>query len=247
MKRRMYKRILAIILILCMLPLADVQVVGAKTVNAVRGVLPDFMSFMHGIGEILVDTEDEKVVVADSNGLTDLSITEDYTLTEDLEVANLSVNHARLRLNGHRLVVNGTTTLNNAGVVVDSGEWIAMKEVSVVNSYISMDDINSHVVIHGTLIWQSNVQNYLKKGILELKSNFIQQENCIFVSQDEHTILLSGTEKQEIAVQKGATNLNRIQISNTDEEGVVFHHTVLVDEWENEGSKVSFLEMDGIE
>ena len=224
------RRIVIILIVLCILPIADMLTVGKALAQEVKS-LP-----IWNLTSTLLDT-----TIDIGSTYEDMTVTSDYTLDKDLEIGTLNIDNGRIILNGHKLIVHNSSYVKSGGIIVGEGQWIAKGDVTVETAgYISMDSINSQVDVYGNLIWNSTIRGKLNQGVLSIFKNLKQSEQSIIDCSKNHTLKIAGDAKQLIQWIGKATSFGIVMISNTSSEGVVFSDFSCACEWNNNGSKIAF-------
>ena len=175
------------------------------------------------------------------NGLFGWKLEEDTTIDGDLVLIDDT-----LDLNGHKLIITGNLIQYSGIVYVHGGELVvdgdyrSQKEEVVDGNkqYVSgsgmLKMVNPYdkVLVKGNYINQSVVgsEGLLTEGILEVKGDFYQISGSSgnFIATDNHTVLLSGENKQTVKFTDSRSDqsfFNNLEIKNESEEGVVFDTT----------------------
>ena len=167
------------------------------------------------------------------------------TLTEDMEVGDLTVN-SYLYLNGHKLTVHGNLYLNS---YIDMQEGYLHVKGNLTESYngrIAMDSPNDYIVIEGDYGYYQGGYNYtLTNGTVEIMGDIYKAGESSNVSSKLYDssckVVLSGAQEQTIDLQpNGFVKMSHIVIENTSEEGVFSQHALNCDILEDKENKLYF-------
>lgn len=115
----------------------------------------------------------------------------DTHLTQNLSVGNLTCYY--LHLNGYKLNVNSLSI--NSNLYVEGGTVECKNNLTLGDcGYLTMTNEKDYVLVGKNLV--SNLcystSGYLTAGTLEIKVDFTQNENNVFVCSGTHTTILSG-------------------------------------------------------
>ena len=167
------------------------------------------------------------------------------TLTEDMEVGDLTVN-SYLYLNGHKLTVHGNLYLNSS---IDMQEGYLHVKGNLTESYngrIAMNSPNDYIVIEGDYGYYQGGYNYtLTNGTVEIMGDVYKAGESSNVSSKLYDssckVVLSGAQEQTIDLQpNGFVKMSHIVIENTSEEGVFSQHALNCDILEDKENKLYF-------
>ena len=150
--------------------------------------------------------------LSNSEDIDDMLISTNYTLEENENVDNLTLNGGTLDLNGCTLTVYGNLQQNGGTLYVHNGNLIITGNYSIgtennsPSAYIKMTEPCDYVYVGGNFL--TNAYNshdgYLTDGIFELKGNFKQVSTAYygnrsnFYATDNHIVVFSGDNEQEI-------------------------------------------------
>ena len=138
-------------------------------------------------------------------------------LSKDLNLGNLTCNY--IFLDGYRLNVNSISVNNR----LDIGKgYLEVKNNCYLNtnSYFYMTESEARVIVGGIFTINSNHDNTLTNGTLEIKGDFIHNKDSQFLCSDEHTTILSGKSAsngrayvQTISMYKSGSKFNKLIIT----------------------------------
>ncbi|MDE6208755.1 MAG: PKD domain-containing protein, partial [Lachnospiraceae bacterium] len=169
--------------------------------------------------ELLIQDED---VNTDNKEYENLTIKSNYTLNENLIVANLTMTAGTLNLNGYKLTVNGDYTqsggtLNfNNGVLLCNGSFKVSGKACVV-----MEKANDFLYIENDITIDNAYSsgNKYTNGIIEVKGNFTANTYQNFVAGGYHKVIFSGVTAQSISIYD-KNSFNIIELKNYSDYGV---------------------------
>ncbi|MBQ7065413.1 MAG: hypothetical protein IJN92_01190, partial [Lachnospiraceae bacterium] len=142
-------------------------------------------------------------------------------------------------INGGLLTVEGdyrqqgmTTTSNNSQDSKTSEAEDQEKTYGVSNGYLQMTNEADQVLINGSMYVETTADTTgkLTNGVLEVKGDFIQKKTegfNNFKASDNHTLVLSGEEKQTLNMEYSILNGSQIcnlEMKNAGEQGVVIEN-----------------------
>lgn len=215
------------------------------------------ISELESAGEyfIVVSAYDESGnLLIESNELrahTNLTVSSDYTLTEDLNAANITISGGTLNLNGYTLTVDGDVWLTNGYLNVNKGKLyvggdLNMKysDANYGNGYLTMQNAEDYILVNGNMCVASRY-NYgeLTAGTIELKGDFTQitySRSNNFYCSGSHKVILSGESLQAVSFASTQSQFNKLDVQNFSEDGVVFSTAATVVELLDNGCNVSF-------
>ena len=184
---------------------------------------------------------------------TNLTVSSNYTLTEDLKVSNLYINNGTLNLNGYTLTVDGDVWLASGTLNVNKGKLYVGGNLNLKYSdqnygygYLSMQNDEDYVLVNGNMLASSYYgDSKLTAGTLEMKGDFTQkyynsnyQNN--FCCSGSHKVVLSGEGLQTVSFDSTKSQFNTLDVQNFSEDGVVFLTAATVVELLDNGCNVSF-------
>ena len=181
---------------------------------------------------------------------TNLTVSSNYTLKEDLDAANIYINSGTLDLNGHTLTVggdvwlaNGTLNVNKGKLYVDGDLNLKYANQNYGNGYLTMQNPEDYVLVNGNMHVASHYNSNYTAGILEIKGNFTQvttwYENN-FYGSGSHKVILSGEGLQTVSFASTQSQFNTLDVRNFSEDGVVFTTAATVVELLDNGCNISF-------
>lgn len=175
---------------------------------------------------------------------SDVHITSDYTLTEDMETyCDLYIEGGTVNLNGHTLTVQGDVLHSGGMLYVNGGEmdvtgdyYIAgSKEIghdgevdvtqtsSNKDAYLEMVKDTDVVRVGGDFLTYSyeNHSNYLKAGTLYVGGNFTEKygsSSYNFNATGTHKVVFNGTETQKIIFENTNSGFVNVEFQNPNIE-----------------------------
>lgn len=173
-----------------------------------------------GIEEIFAEARAENVTVR-----------EDYVLTEDLRVNDLVLEEGTLNLNHHALYVEGDLMQRGGRLEIGGGSLNVDGDCGISgNGILSMKDDGDVLSVGGSFFMGSDVRNEeIYCGRMEVFGDFVQKagiEEGNFYTSNSFTLYLMGEKAQRLAMgEKGGNRGSRIAnlvIENESEEGVIF-------------------------
>ena len=171
-------------------------------------------------------------------------ISSSTTLTEDLEVGDLTVNNY-FNLNGYKLTVHGNLKLN--GTIDMQEGYLHIKEnlIENYNGRIRMDSPNDYIMIEGDYGYYNGGYGYTAtNGTVEIMGHIYKADGnggSQRVYDSSCRVVLSGSQEQTIDLQpSGCVKMNHIVIKNTSEEGVFSKHVFNCGILEDKENKLYF-------
>ena len=166
------------------------------------------------------------------------------TLTEDVEVGDLTVNNY-FNLNGHKVTVHGNLQLNG---IIDMQEGYLHVKGNLTETYngrITMTSPNDYIVIEGDYGYYNGGYGYTAtNGTIEIMGDIYKADesgSSQKIYDSSCRVVLSGSQKQTIDLQPdGFIKMSHIVIENTSEEGVFSTHALNCDILEDEENKLHF-------
>ncbi|MGN0386256.1 MAG: fibronectin type III domain-containing protein, partial [Lachnospiraceae bacterium] len=219
---RIFRKVLAWILIVVMLPISSFQDCFAMSAYAaedtwVSGTESDNQELSDGEEVSSGDAgnrEDEEQEVQN------LTITSDYTLSENLIVNDLNLTGGILNLNGYRIEVQGNCyvesgTLNLGGGAVSCEGNLVVGS----NATVYMRNANDYLRVAGNIEWNKygNGAQCLTKGLIECGGDFCAAAG--FVGSDSHRVVFNGTGKQTVFLAEGG-KFGIFELKNFSTDGV---------------------------
>lgn len=192
--------------------------------------------------------EEELNVMLDSESVLyeEKTISSDTTLTEDMEVGNLTVN-GTLHLNGHRLVVHGDVKLNSKlhmeeGYLKVEGSFI---EAYYANLYMSSS--NDYIEVAGDYVFLNRYyyNRTMEKGTVVIGGNLYGADNnycsTSVVFDSECRVILNGDHAQTIDIRSDSNfRIRNLVIDNTSAEGVFSPQMLNCDHITDEREKLHY-------
>lgn len=169
--------------------------------------------------------KDGKLVAKSENLLVnardDLTLTQNYTLTEDMTVKNLYMsNYPNLNLNGYELTVLGNIVQSNGTIDINKGKLSCMGNYSITAyAYLNMDDPNDMVVVEGNVTWSTYYGQTLTAGDFYVRGNLTVNSNY-FVTAGTHTMYFDGTNGQTISFSSVTSYMTNVVLENRSVEGI---------------------------
>ena len=82
----------------------------------------------------------------------DWTVSDSYTLTEDKEVNNMTMNGGTLNLDGHSLIVHGNVSVYRGTLYINKGylHCFGNIQISGYYAYLTMENVNDEIVADGT-------------------------------------------------------------------------------------------------
>lgn len=201
---------------------------------------------------IKVSAYDENGVLAVSSdeicAYTNLTVSSNYTLTDDIKAANVNIDSGTLNLNGHTMTVTGNVWVSrsnstaylsiNKGKLYVNGDFNlchANKEYS--HGYLTMQNAEDYVCVGGDFYINTYYScSTLTAGTLELKGNFTQKfygYSNNFYASGTHKVILSGEGLQTVSFDSTDSQFNVVEITKPIDTGYVFSNTKWNDLIEN--------------
>lgn len=163
-----------------------------------------------------------------------LTITGDYTLTEDLTVYSIVQTAGTLNLNGHMLkvckdYVNNTNW--DGGIVFSNGAMECYGNFNIGGYYIpfKMASANDYLYVRGDFNMLSDYRNDFSNGMIETEGNF---NAPYYRGSGYNKVVLRGSARQEIIVNQDCYFKN-LSIQNYSEEGVNFTNPVQIGSYDD--------------
>ena len=208
---------------------------------------------------IKVSAYDENGVLAVSSdeicAYTNLTVSSNYTLTDDIKAANVNIDYGTLNLNGHTMTVTGnvwvsrsnsTAYLNiNKGKLYVNGDLnLCRANKAYEPGYLIMQSAEDYVCVGGDFYINTYYScSTLTAGTLELKGNFTQKfygYSNNFYASGTHKVILSGEGLQTVSFDSTDSQFNVVDVKNFSEDGVVFATAATVIELNENGCNVTF-------
>ncbi len=172
--------------------------------------------------------ETESVEAAVTSQYEDLTISANTTLSESLEVGNLTVTGGTLNLSGNTITVHGDVIFSGGAVTFNSGTIYCEGSFTYATyGNYTMDSANDYLYVGGDFVWERGYCG-AKNGIIEIKGNFFDNASgsYVFKAQGNNIVIFSGAGRQTIT-QSDKTTFGIVEINNFHPEGV-YSETVLV-------------------
>ncbi len=168
---------------------------------------------------------------------TNLTLTSNYTLTKDINAANVYVNGGTFDLNGHTLTADGDVWLSNGYLNVNKGKLYIGGDFNLKYSdrnygygYLTMQNDEDCILVNGNM-YAYPIYNYssLTAGTIEIKGDFTQsvyssQNN--FYCSGSHKVILSGEKIQTVSFASTQSQFNVLEITKPLDIGYVFNENV---------------------
>ena len=182
---------------------------------------------------------------------TNLTINSNYTLTKDINAANVFINGGMFDLNGHSLTVDGDVWLNSGYLNVNKGKLYIGGDFNLKRTnydygygYLTMQNAEDYILVNGNMCVASIYNNStLTAGTIELKGDFTQitySSANNFYCSGSHKVILSGEGLQTVSFASTQSQFNTLDVQNFSEDGVVFSTAATVVELLDNGCNVSF-------
>lgn len=164
---------------------------------------------------------------------TNLTLSSNFTLTNDIKAANVYVDSGTLNLNGHTLTVSGDTWVRSGYLKINKGKLytggnlnLCASDKSRSTSYLTMENDEDYVCVNGNMHVRS-YYNYstLTAGILEIKGDFTQKTGYYsnnFYASGTHKVILSGEGLQTVSFDSTNSQFNVVEITKPIDTGYVF-------------------------
>jgi PKD repeat protein len=182
----------------------------------------------HKLNSIMVDT-------------MDWVLNENVTISDDLTLKNslLNLNNNTLIIEGNLIHSGGTLFVNNGSLIIKGDYRLQKQDGGHSTGILQMLNANDKVFVEGDFVMDSTYahNNYLKAGVLEVKSNFsCKLSNSSggrynFSANTSHRVILSGNEKQTVNFDYSHvdfSHFNILEIKNLSEEAINFETKVVV-------------------
>ncbi|MBR6627521.1 MAG: hypothetical protein IKL04_06060, partial [Lachnospiraceae bacterium] len=174
--------------------------------------------------EEIQESEEESV-------LENLLITENYTLTGDLEVADMQISGGTFDLNGYRLIVHGELVQSagvmeiNGGSLIVEGDYRIQTRNGEEGAYtygkssgqLWMGNKADYVHVYGDVVNDSEYSSPLQYGIFEIDGNLTSTQGII--CSESHKFVFSGDARQIIDISESEF-FGIIELRNQSEEGI---------------------------
>ncbi|MDE7397900.1 MAG: PKD domain-containing protein [Oscillospiraceae bacterium] len=181
---------------------------------------------------------------------TNLTVSSNYTLKEDLNAANIYINSGTLDLNGHTLTVSGDVWLANGTLNVNKGKLYVGGNLNLKYSndnysygYLNMQNDEDYVFVNGDMYVAAYYGSNYTAGTLEIKGNFTQKyysyQNNFYCS-GTHKVIFSGESLQTVFFATTQSQFNTLDVRNFSEDGVVFTTAATIVELLDNGCNISF-------
>ncbi len=187
---------------------------------------------------LLNDESDDTIGKDEESAISyeDKTISSQITLTEDLEVGNLTVN-GELHLNGHRILVHGDITLNST-LYMEEG-YLQVEGSLVVNYYgvTSMTSLNDYIEVAGDYVYNSSYHynRVISSGTMAIGGNIYGSNgtdycSTSFIFDKACKVIMNGDSAQTIDVRTDSgLQIRNLIIENTSEEGVISNYILNCD------------------
>nr|MCR5700745.1 fibronectin type III domain-containing protein [Lachnospiraceae bacterium] len=196
-------------------------------------------------GSIEEELSNDSRELINDNVYEDITISTTTTLSDDVEVGNLTIN-SNLHMNGHKITVHGNVTLDSY-LYVEEGYLDITGDFYIKNgSNIVMKSANDYILVkNNLLIDKLNSTSKISKGVFEIQGNVscTNQEyyNGLLSFESESKVVLSGSSEQTIDIPIDTCwDIYNLQIKNTSEEGVVSSHMINATNVEDVNKKLHY-------
>lgn len=168
---------------------------------------------------------------------TNLTLTSNYTLTKDINAANVYVNGGTFDLNGHTLTVDGDVWLSNGYLNVNKGKLYVGGDLNVSSTnknygfgYLTMQNDEGYILVNGNM-YAYPIYNYssLTAGTIEIKGDFTHKyysssyQNNFYCS-GSHKVILSGEKLQTVSFASTQSQFNVVEITKPLDIGYTFNN-----------------------
>ncbi len=173
----------------------------------------------------------------------------------------LNVETGDVNVKGNIDNISGTLNISNGNVNID-GDYLGNSTTGIYGcdgSYgiLKMNGEKGYMTINGSLYIQSQKHSvgYLTNGTIELKGDFIQNTKWNnfynwydnFAATGNHTIILSGENKQNISFTKpNDSYFNNLIIKNSSENGIEFETNITVNGYIRQPVESNILNRDNV-
>ena len=208
---------------------------------------------------IQVSAYDENDVLAVSSdeicAYTNLTVSSNYTLTNDIKAANVNIDYGTLNLNGHSMTVAGNVwvsrnggsanlNINKGNLYVNGDLNLCRANKAYGSGYLTMQSAEDYVCVGGDFYINSYYSySTLTAGTLELKGDFTQRTGYYgnnFYASGAHKVILSGEGLQTVSFDSTDSQFNVVDVKNFSEDGVVFATAATVIELNENDCNVTF-------
>ena len=210
---------------------AVTEEITTEAVESITGTMEESTQ-LNGAQTISDETE---------NVVTDMTVSENLTLTSDMTVGNLQVNKGKtLDLNGYVLTVEGSTIIQG-NVMFHKGELICYGDTNISSeASVTMDNANDYMIVYGKLTYYG--ESTLTAGVIEAKGDFVA--NNSFVATDMHKVIFSGDNEQIVSVSDGGS-FNEVEIRNYTSGGITIQYSFNYAKLTDNNCVLNYAKLDG--
>ncbi|MBO4981087.1 MAG: PKD domain-containing protein, partial [Lachnospiraceae bacterium] len=149
-----------------------------------------------------------------------LVISENYTLTENLQVFSLELSSGTLNLNGYTLKVCKDYWQKSGTLNFNDGSLYCQGNFTVDGGSVLMQSVNDYLYVGGNIAWVNNGKGTaVNSGEIELKGNFKATGFYETTMGSQNKIIFCGEEKQTISMGQNG-RFGCVELRNYSEEGV---------------------------
>ena len=213
--RDIIRKTIAVVLIVALLPFSDIQ-----NCLSVKAQEPGTSDGSEEFTESESGQTGAMFAAQSDTGEENLTLTGDYTLTQDKVVDRLVLTDGILDLNGYSLTVEGDLIQTggvlfvNGGTLTVEGDYLLQSEEAACSTgLLRMTEEEDRVCVLGDFISETDQDStdVLTAGVLEVRGDVLVHDTCSrksFVASGEHTLLLNGEGLQIVNLDRKSTRLN---------------------------------------
>uniref|UniRef100_UPI0038657BF2 hypothetical protein n=1 Tax=Methanobrevibacter sp. TaxID=66852 RepID=UPI0038657BF2 len=163
----------------------------------------------------------------------DWTVSDSYTLTEDKEVNNMTMNGGTLNLDGHSLIVHGNVSVYRGTLYINKGylHCFGNIQISGYYAYLTMENVNDEIVADGDFIWNYANSGYIKNGCIKVGGDFRDDTtggSYNFISSEKNELILNGNSEQHIIQKNVNSYINILKLDNSSQERIVYAETPVI-------------------